>query len=168
LTPVFAPESLDIAALPSLPLLDRSKLPSVAACYLVIEKDAVIYVGQTCRLQKRWNAHHKLEELKRRNADVKIAWIECNDSSLLTPIENALINWFQPELNGLELHPNSLANLTYREGRPTIFGTKKKQRTITVTEEGWEGARQAAEAAGFTSISEFLEKWGRGEVRVSA
>jgi hypothetical protein len=64
-------------------------------------------------------------------------------------------------------NPNSLANLTYREGRPAIFGVKKKQRTITVTEEGWEGARQAIEAAGCNSVSDFLEKLGRGEVRIA-
>ena len=65
------------------------------------------------------------------------------------------------------LHPNSIANLTYREGRPHIFGTKKKTHTISVTEEGWNGITQAAKASGCSSISEFIELLGRGELKVS-
>ena len=65
-------------------------------------------------------------------------------------------------------HPNSLANLTHHEGRPAVFGVKKKQRTITVTQEGWEGAASAIEAAGCRSISEFLEKLGRGQIEIAA
>lgn len=61
-------------------------------------------------------------------------------------------------------NPNSLANLTYHSGRPKAYGTEKKQRYITVTEEGWEGAQDFAKAMGCTSFSDFVEKLGRKQI----
>ncbi len=61
-------------------------------------------------------------------------------------------------------HPNSQANLTYHGGRPKAFGSEKKKRYLSVTDEGWEGATEFARAAGCSSVSEFLEKLGRGQV----
>lgn len=61
-------------------------------------------------------------------------------------------------------HQNSLANL---QPRAKTYNEEKKKRTLTVTESGWEGAVQAIEAAGCSSVSEFLEKLGRGEVRIA-
>lgn len=61
-------------------------------------------------------------------------------------------------------HPNSQANLTYHSGRPKAFGADKKKRYLSVTDEGWEGASVAARAFGCSSVSEFLEKFGRGQV----
>lgn len=66
-----------------------------------------------------------------------------------------------------ELHQNSLANLTHRDGRPPIFGKRKKQHSVTVTEEGWNGVVEVIEAAGCSSVSEFLERLGRGEVNIA-
>ena len=63
-------------------------------------------------------------------------------------------------------HPNSLANLNYRGGRPTNFSSRKKQRTLTVTEEGWEGLQPVVKKLGCKSVSDFLEKVGRGLVEV--
>lgn len=65
-------------------------------------------------------------------------------------------------------HPNSQANLTYHEGRPLSFGVEKKKRNLTVTEEGWEGLQSVVKDLGCESVSEFLEKVGRGQVKVSA
>lgn len=67
-------------------------------------------------------------------------------------------------------HPNSLGNLNYRGGRPKTFGSKKKQRTLTVTEEGWEGLQLVTEKANCKSVSDLLEKLGRGlvEIKTSA
>ena len=65
-------------------------------------------------------------------------------------------------------HPNSKANLTYHHGRPQTFGVQKKKRNLTVTEEGWEGLMPIIEELGCKSVSEFLEKVGRGQVKVSA
>lgn len=61
-------------------------------------------------------------------------------------------------------HQNSLANL---QPRTKTYGEDKKRRTLSVTEAGWEGAMQAIEAAGCNSISEFLERLGRGQIKVS-
>ena len=67
-------------------------------------------------------------------------------------------------------HPNSLANLkTGIGGRPKIFESEgKRQRSISITDTGWEGIKLAAKESGCKSVSEFLEKWGRGEVKISA
>lgn len=66
-------------------------------------------------------------------------------------------------------NPNSLKNLIH-EGRPSseqVYGEPKKQRTLTVTDSGWQGAVAAIKAAGYSSISEYLEKIGRGQEIVS-
>lgn len=62
-------------------------------------------------------------------------------------------------------NPNSLKNLIH-EGRPSseqVYGQPKKQRTLTVTDAGWQGAVAVIKAAGYSSISEYLEKIGRGQ-----
>ena len=64
-------------------------------------------------------------------------------------------------------NPNSLAALDkhrYSDGRPRIYGTPKKQRYLSVTEEGWEGVQQLAREAGCNSVSDLLEKLGRGQI----
>ena len=61
-------------------------------------------------------------------------------------------------------HPNSLANL--QSGR-IKFDEKKKVHTVSVTPKSWEGISQIAAASGCSSISEFLELLGRGEVNIA-
>ncbi len=70
-------------------------------------------------------------------------------------------------ITGRGKHPNSLANLTNREGRPIAFEEKKKVRAVSVTQQGWDGISEIATAKGCSSISEFLEKLGRGEVKIA-
>lgn len=63
-------------------------------------------------------------------------------------------------------HPNSQKNLTH-EGRPSseeIYGEPKQNRTVTVTDSGWEGVKGFVKEAGYKSPSEFLELLGRGLV----
>ncbi|MDX2231316.1 MAG: hypothetical protein NW220_16890 [Leptolyngbyaceae cyanobacterium bins.349] len=55
-------------------------------------------------------------------------------------------------------HPHSLENLSKRE---PIYGEKKKRRELTVTDEGWEGAKQVAKEMGCSSLSDLIEKLGR-------
>ena len=64
-------------------------------------------------------------------------------------------------------HPNSLANLVHT-GRPKAYNAKKKVRSLTVTEEGWDGSKAVIKKLGYKSVSEFLENLGRGQVNVSA
>ncbi len=72
------------------------------------------------------------------------------------------------EKYGRGKHPNSLANLTSHKGRPRSFDTPKKKRNIYVTQEGWEGLNPVLQEAGCKSVSELLEKLGRGWIKVSA
>jgi|GEM_PF-1971640 len=63
-------------------------------------------------------------------------------------------------------HPNSLANLTSHEGRPQQYKSKKKARSVSITPEGWDGIGELAEQNGCSSKSEFLEKLGRGLIKL--
>ena len=62
-------------------------------------------------------------------------------------------------------HPNSLANLIH-SGRPKTYRAEKKQRYLSVTEEGWDGVKDVAKMVDCTSVSDLLEKLGRGELKV--
>ncbi|MEB3212852.1 MAG: hypothetical protein VKL39_15975 [Leptolyngbyaceae bacterium] len=64
------------------------------------------------------------------------------------------------------MHPNSLANLK-REGKELTYGEPKRDRRLTVTTTGWEGAKAAAKESGFASVSDFLEQLGRGRVQIT-
>jgi hypothetical protein len=64
-------------------------------------------------------------------------------------------------------HPNSQANLTYSGGRPKTYGVEKKNRYLSVTEEGWGKAKEAAKVAGCSGISDLIEKLGRGQLKLS-
>jgi len=97
------PAPVDPLALPSLLLTDRSQLPVCPAVYFALDGDHVLYVGRSGNLQQRWMAHHRYNQLKEFN-NVRIAWLECSDTNLLPEIEAALIEYFQPSLNG-ELIP---------------------------------------------------------------
>lgn len=97
------PEFIDIAKLPSLRFIDRRQLPNIAACYLVLEGNNVIYMGQSGSLVVRWLNHNKIKQSKDRGSELKIAWLECSAPGLLKTIEDALIDDFQPELNHTNL-----------------------------------------------------------------
>jgi hypothetical protein len=65
-------------------------------------------------------------------------------------------------------HPNSQKNLTH-DGRPSseaIYGEAKQNRTVTVTDSGWDGVKEFVKTAGYKSPSEFLELLGRGVIAV--
>jgi hypothetical protein len=93
------PTTINPLALPSLSLANRSALPTCPAVYFALEGDRVLYVGRASNLQQRWTTHHRYSQLKGIN-NVRIAWLECSDPSLLPEIEAALIEYLQPELNG--------------------------------------------------------------------
>ncbi len=68
-------------------------------------------------------------------------------------------------------HPNTLASLkesNHYGGRPRQFDGQKKSRSWSMTDEGWQGMKEAAKKYGYKSLSEFLEKMGRGEIKISA
>ena len=61
-------------------------------------------------------------------------------------------------------NPISLKNLT-RDGRPSEYDEPKKDRRLTITETGWSGVRKLIGSMDM-SVSEFLEKLGRGQIIV--
>ena len=63
-------------------------------------------------------------------------------------------------------HPNSLSNLTYRQGRKRDFGQRKKTRGVSLTDEGWENIKLLASKQGCSSVSDFLEKIARGIIKL--
>ena len=62
-------------------------------------------------------------------------------------------------------NPNSLKNLEAGYGgKPRGFDSEeKKRRSLSVTETGWQGTQSAIKKYGCKSVSEFLEKFGRGQ-----
>ncbi|MFB2976556.1 hypothetical protein [Microseira sp. BLCC-F43] len=92
-------ETVDPLTLPSLPLATRAELPNCPAIYFVLNGDAVLYIGRTSNLYQRWIADHRWHQLKVMSGDIRIAWLECGDASLLSEIETALIKHIQPCLN---------------------------------------------------------------------
>jgi hypothetical protein len=65
-------------------------------------------------------------------------------------------------------HPNSLANLTPGSGgRPKTYSEDKKNRQLTVTKTGWDGAKELAAMLNCDGISDLIEKLGRGELKIS-
>jgi DNA-binding Xre family transcriptional regulator len=97
---MITPESIDFSVLPSLCLTRRSELPEVPAIYFAINSlDQIQYIGRSQNLRQRWLSHHRQFQLQAIDS-VRIAWLRCDDVSLLAEIEAALIEWFEPPLNG--------------------------------------------------------------------
>lgn len=96
---MITPESIDLKSLPSLPLQQKSKLPSKSGIYFAIDSfGSVQYIGLAKNIQHRWAGHHRYEELKQSDG-VRIAYLLVSDVALLPEIEHALIAWFKPPLN---------------------------------------------------------------------
>ena len=54
------------------------------------------------------------------------------------------------------------------DGRPKQYESKKQRKNISVTPEGWEGIGKLAEQYGCSNKSEFIEKLGRGLIRLDS
>jgi hypothetical protein len=52
-------------------------------------------------------------------------------------------------------------------GRPLAYGVEKKERKVRVTDDGWQGARLAAQRSGYLGVSEILEEFGRGSLTLT-
>lgn len=110
-------KAINPLALPSLPLCDRTALPSCPAIYFVLEGDRVLYVGRSINLQQRWMAHHRYSQLV---SEARIAWLECSEPELLPDLEAALIEHFSPELNGSRVPPKNLRGISIYV-KPEVF-----------------------------------------------
>lgn len=98
---MILPESINLSALPSLPLANRKQLPPILGIYFAIDSLGVVqYIGQSVNIRNRWLRHHRQSQLEAAG-NIRIAWAEVSESSLLNQIEQALIDYFDPPLNGL-------------------------------------------------------------------
>lgn len=94
------PEYIDPLALPSVPLDSRKLLPTSPCIYFAIDGlGNVQYIGRSVNPRQRWAAHHRQSDLES-IGEVRIAYLTC-EASLLSAVEAALIEWFDPPLNGL-------------------------------------------------------------------
>lgn len=91
---------IDPLTLPSLPLSERSQLPTTPAIYFVLKGDQVAYIGKTINLAQRLAAHNRRKQFTQLGSNIRIAWLSCSDVGLLGQIETALIEHFKPLLNG--------------------------------------------------------------------
>lgn len=96
--------------LPSLPLSEKHNLPNLPAIYFAIsDSNEIIYIGRTGKLATRWISHHRYYKLKAMG-NIRIAWFQCSEESLLPQIEEVLISHFQPPLNGKRNSEQKLEN----------------------------------------------------------
>lgn len=92
------PETINPLALPSVPLEQRSRLPTTPCIYFAIDSQGVIqYIGQSANPRQRWSLHHQWRSLKRLD-EVRVCYINC-DAEHLNEVELALIRRFSPLLN---------------------------------------------------------------------
>lgn len=100
------PQSIAPTALPSVLLTARKDLPTIPCIYFAIDsQENVQYIGRTTNLQQRWVGHHRTKQLEKMKG-VRIAYLSIDDISLLPSIEQALIDWFKPPLNGASAGEN--------------------------------------------------------------
>lgn len=98
---MFSPSTIDLKSLPWLPLEEKTAFPKRPAIYFAIDSlGTVQYIGRTKNVRTRWNQHHKYEVLSA-IADIKVAYLFVDLPELLPEIEQALIEYFDPPLNGL-------------------------------------------------------------------
>lgn len=99
-----------MSELPSLSITEISQLPQCSAIYFVVKDYSVVYIGRAINLADRWSSHNKWNQIAKLGGEVKIAWLECSDTTLLHEIELALIQYFRPSLNklgtGKRSHPD--------------------------------------------------------------
>lgn len=113
--------SLDLAALPSVALCDRAALPSVPCIYFCLGESGVIHhIGRSVNLQRRWLQHHRHAELETL-VNVRIAWVEVSDLSLLATVETALINHFNPSLNRRRVRIRRSATVSTDKARVSTY-----------------------------------------------
>jgi len=94
---VLNPQSIDPLTLPSVVMAERKALPEVPCIYFAIDStDAIQYIGRSVNPRQRWQNHHRQAQV----IGCRIAYMQC-DEALLGQVEQALIEWFAPALNGL-------------------------------------------------------------------
>ena len=125
---MITPESIDFSVLPSLCLTRRVELPETAAIYFAIDSlDEIQYIGRSQNLRQRWASHHRQFQLQAIDS-VRIAWLQCDDVSLLAEIEAALIEWFEPPLNGSIVRAVTIPGVRYLHCELAVLMAQRNQR----------------------------------------
>jgi GIY-YIG catalytic domain len=107
-------------ALPSVVFTARQTLPCCSCVYFALSAEgAVLYVGQSQNLRERWYSHHRTEELRMLGC-VSIAWYVApvEDGP---DLENALIQHYQPALNGWKDRPVPRPSFPIKAWRETAY-----------------------------------------------
>ena len=108
---MFNPENINLQTLPSLPLEDRRLLPETPGIYFAINSlDQIQYIGRSVNLRQRWLNHHRHSQLEG-TGSVRLVWLEVSEPELLPGVEEALIEYYQPSLNGQWFAEDSIFRL---------------------------------------------------------
>jgi hypothetical protein len=100
----FDPTSISIQSLPSVPLGQRDRLPKHPGIYFAVDSlGNVQYIGRSVNICQRWKSHHRQPDLDACQG-VQIHHLEISSPELLPEVEAALIEWFEPRLNGQPGH----------------------------------------------------------------
>jgi hypothetical protein len=67
-----------------------------------------------------------------------------------------------------KINPKSLENLRMGQspGRKTAYDAPKHPHGVSLTDEAWQGLRNTAQSVGTLSVSELLERLGRGQLTI--
>jgi hypothetical protein len=99
-----------LGGLPSIGILERSKLPELGAIYMAWTENNLLYIGQTKNLRQRFVSHHRMNEFI--NADARLSWFDLDGVDRLIA-EERLIEALEPDLNG--------TSSPAHEGRVTLY-----------------------------------------------
>ena len=109
-----------IAALPSVPLLDRDQLPNAPGIYFALSgTNELYYIGRSRSMRARWLQHHRYEELSR-VAGIRLAFAVVAQQHVLGGLERALIRRLNPPINDVFTAPPPQApevELLFRDSR---------------------------------------------------
>ncbi|MBH8565902.1 GIY-YIG nuclease family protein [Nostoc sp. CENA67] len=98
--------------LPSVSFQERKILPASPGIYFAISSnDEILYIGRTSNLRNRWKSHHRAVQFKSQSQNIRLAWLQVDDETLLPEIEAALIEHFAPAFNNTHL-PGGIIRLT--------------------------------------------------------
>jgi excinuclease UvrABC nuclease subunit len=99
----------DFKSYSQLKIADRSALPQVPSCYLLVSNTQCLYVGQTINLKSRWYGHKKLILKTNEYSNLFILWREVKEAytrrwgewyltKRLAPVYNPI--WMPPPIKG--------------------------------------------------------------------
>lgn len=93
-------------SVPSLPIMERAKLPKIPAIYFVITAyNKLLYVGRTENLFNRWGNHRRYQQFIETDSQSRIAWFEIEENNLesMPIVEAELITLLDSEYNNSEV-----------------------------------------------------------------